>query len=366
MQESIDAFNDSDYLLIAALQVAPRADWQSIGAALGIDGTTAARRWSRLEKAGVAWLSCRPAQIEGRSAHAALIEVDCEPSQLHEVARTIGNDRHVLNLEQVTGGRNLIVMAIFTDLAQFARYRDFRLADIPGVTGSRAQLLTVLHSDASRWRVDRLDEVKLNRLTQGGKPRSEYLPARAVTNRDLPLARAVSDNPRASLAELAKETGLSPATVRRRLAAFEAEQALLYRVEVARVVSGWPIGVHLWCRTAPSDTARIGREFAQLRETRICGELTGPDNLLLAVWLRSIVDLANFEKRIGERFPEVTIADRAVTLWPVKLGAHLLDPHGRHLRGVPLRMWDDTEYVARQQEAVSRLATEPGADAVAL
>jgi DNA-binding Lrp family transcriptional regulator len=255
-----------------------------------------------------------------------------------------------------------VAMAVFTDMAQFARYRDFRLADIPGVTGARAQLITVLHSDASRWRVDRLDEVKLDRMTQGAKPRSEYLPARAVSNRDLPLANAVSDNPRASLAELSKITGLSPATVRRRLAAFDAEQALLYRVEVARAVSGRPIGVHLWCRTAPADTARIAREFAQLRETRICGELTGPDNLLHVVWLRSIIDLANFEKRLGERYPEVIIADRAVTTWPVKLGAHLLDPHGRHLRGVPLRMWDDSGYVARQREAVSRLAAAPGAN----
>lgn len=167
------------------------------------------------------------------------------------------------------------------------------------------------------------------------------------------------DHPRASLAELAAMTGLSAATVRRRLAAFEAEQALIFRVEVARVVSGWPIGAHLWYRTEPSDTARIAREFAQLRETRTCGELTGPDNLALGVWLRSVADLAGFEKRLSERFPEVTIVDRAVTLWPVKLGAHLLDPQGRHLRAVPLRVWDDAHYVARQQEAVSRLALDP-------
>ncbi|MFI1916685.1 Lrp/AsnC family transcriptional regulator [Nocardia sp. NPDC020380] len=361
MQESINQLDELDYLLITALQVAPRADWQTIGAALGVDATTASRRWARLEQSGNAWMSSRATRLERRSAQGAAIEVHCAPGRVHEIARSIGNDEHVLNLEHLSGRRNLLVMAIVTDLAQLARYRDLRLAEIPGVTGLEAQPLTTVHADAGQWRLDRLDDHKLKRLAPLDRLRSDYPPARAVHDRDLPLANALSDDPRASLAQLATLTGLSTPTVRRRLAGLEADGALTYRIEVARAVSGWPIGAALWCTTDPANTTRIARELAQLRETRMCAELTGPHNLLLQVWLRSVDDLAGFEKRLGERIPGLTIADRAVTLWPVKLGGHLLDPQGRHLRAVPLRLWNDDEFIARERDAVALLAGDTSA-----
>ncbi|MFB7718111.1 Lrp/AsnC family transcriptional regulator [Nocardia sp. NPDC056100] len=357
MREPHNQLDELDYLLITALQVAPRADWQAIGDALGIDATTAARRWSRLEQAGNAWMACRATRLEDRGVQAALIEVDCAPHRVHEIARIIGNDSHVLNLEHVSGRRSMLVTAIVADLAQLARYRDLRLARIPGVVGLSADILVVVHSSPGQWRLDRVDESKLKRANQPDRTRPDHLPTRAIQPRDMELARAISDDPRASLSRLAARTGLSTPTVRRRLAAIEADGALTYRIEVARVVSGWPIGAHLWCATGPADTARTARELAQLRETRLCAELTGTHNLLLQVWLRSVADLADFEKRLADRFPALTIADRAVTMWPVKLGGHLLDPQGRHLRGVPLRLWEDTEFNAHELDTVTRLAS---------
>ncbi|WP_241196675.1 AsnC family protein, partial [Streptomyces sp. ADI95-17] len=41
-------FSELDLALVDALQAAPRAPWSRIGRALGVDATTAARRWERL------------------------------------------------------------------------------------------------------------------------------------------------------------------------------------------------------------------------------------------------------------------------------------------------------------------------------
>ncbi|MEV1043109.1 AsnC family protein, partial [Streptomyces sp. NPDC050204] len=60
----------------AALQAAPRAPWSRIGRALGVDATTAARRWERLRANGLAWVS---AYDSAKSATVAYVEVRCRP-----------------------------------------------------------------------------------------------------------------------------------------------------------------------------------------------------------------------------------------------------------------------------------------------
>ncbi len=56
VQES-DVLDELDLSLINTLQLGPRAPWAQIGAALGVDPVTAARRWSRLVESGSAWVT---------------------------------------------------------------------------------------------------------------------------------------------------------------------------------------------------------------------------------------------------------------------------------------------------------------------
>ncbi|WP_254716479.1 AsnC family protein [Actinomadura sp. WMMB 499] len=72
--------DELDHQLVTALQTAPRADWRRIGAALGVDGSTAARRWARLSGAGLAWLACYPVAVEWVNPVVAFIEIDCSPN----------------------------------------------------------------------------------------------------------------------------------------------------------------------------------------------------------------------------------------------------------------------------------------------
>ena len=48
--------------------------------------------------------------------------------------------------------------------------------------------------------------------------------------------------------------------------------------------------------------------------------------LYLAVWLHALRHLDVFEARLAACLPELAITDRAVILWQLKLGGHLLDP----------------------------------------
>ncbi|WP_407914947.1 Lrp/AsnC family transcriptional regulator [Kitasatospora sp. NE20-6] len=352
--------DELDYLLVTALQVAPRADWQTIGDVLGLDASTVARRWARLTRAGHAWISVHPKAHTHAPSVVAFIEVDCTAGRLHEVAAEIAEDPHVFNLEHVSGGRDLLVTAVFTDQAELARYVGFRLGSLDGVASSRTQVATALHTEGSRWRLDRLTEEQRRRLaptaTAGVRPQG----GRPLQGHDLELVRALSEDPRQPAARLADRTGLSPTTVRRRLDRLDAEHALVYRCEVARTLSGWPVSVSLWAAVPQSQAPHLAERISALREIRLCASLTGPHNLLLAGWLRSVDDIAPFESRLTERFPELTVSDRVLTLWPVKLGGHLLDPQGRHLRAVPLGPWDDPRSEAAEATLLDRLRTPPG------
>ncbi|ESU48693.1 transcriptional regulator, AsnC family protein [Streptomyces sp. HCCB10043] len=169
----------------------------------------------------------------------------------------------------------------------------------------------------------------------------------------------LAEDCRQPAARLAERTGVSASTVRRRLERMHREDALVYRCEVARYLSGWPVSVTMWGIAPPGETARIASQLIGLREMRLCASLSGPYNLLLTVWLRSAEDIATFEARLGTRFPELAIADRAVTLWPLKLAGQILDPKGRHLRGVPVRFWEDPVAERAEGDLLERLRSGP-------
>lgn len=348
--------DELDHLLVTALQTAPRAEWSRVGAALGVDASTAARRWARLTSSGLAWLTCVPVAVGWMTPVVAFIEVDCAPGRLHAVAAEIAEDPHVFNLEHVTGGRDLIATVVLRDNAELARYVGFRLGRLDGVAATRTQLATTLHSEGSRWRLDRLDQAQ-RELLLGDRPRGRA--DWALRPEDEGLVRLLVEDCRQPVARLAERSGLSQTTVRRRLARMDRGGTLMYRCEVARSLSGWPVTVYLWATTPPDEVARVAGRLAGLRETRMCASLSGSHNLLFAVWLRSVDRVQAFETALRRRFPQLAVTDRSVALWQMKLAGQLLDPDGRHLRTVPFWTWDDPSTESELDALVARLRTGP-------
>ena len=354
--------DELDLLLVTALQATPRADWRRLGQLLGTSASTAARRWARLTQEGLAWQSCHPLQLPGISAFAALIEVDTTARELYQVAAHLAGDPHVFDVIHLTGGHGLLVVAGFAGHAQLARYVGVRLASLDGVTATRAQLATTIHAEASRWRADRLPTPPTARrpipalATATARPP----PARGGPDQaDLLVMTALGQDPRLPAAELADRTGLSPTTIARRLARLQAGQLLAWRTDVARVAAGWPVAVHLWGQLPPARTAHIAAQLVTMREVRMCATISGPHNLYLTVWLRTLRHLDAFQARLAACLPELTITDRALTLWHLKLGGHLLGPEGRHLRSIPLQLWPDQPAAQAQATIVDRLRRSP-------
>ncbi|MEW2353668.1 Lrp/AsnC family transcriptional regulator [Spirillospora sp. NPDC029432] len=349
--------DEVDFQIVTALQSSPRADWRRVGHAVGVDATTAARRWARLTEAGLAWISCYPGLIEGMVTVPAFIEVDCAPGMAHEAAARIAADPHVINVEHVTGHRDLLLTVLLSGQAPLSRYIALRLGRLPEVVATRTQIGTAVYAEGSRWRIDRLEgpvgEPFRAAQERAGRGRG------AIKRSDMELVRLLGYDCRMPVARLAERTGLSPTTVRRKLQRLDADRALIYRCEVARFASGWPVAVSYWGAVAPAEVADVAARLAGLREIRLCTSLSGPSNLLFTVWLRSYEQIQAFEADLGRRFPTLEVNDSAVALWPMKLGCNILDPDGRHLRAVPFEPWSDAGVEAAQQDLLARLRARP-------
>ncbi|WP_211359835.1 Lrp/AsnC family transcriptional regulator [Actinocorallia herbida] len=328
--ESVD---EIDLALINALQVTPRADWSALGRALGVDPSTAARRWDRLHRAGLAWVTC----VLGPALHGgycmAYVEISCEPGAAEPVAVALSARAEVRYVYRLTGEHALLVVLGLLSPAELAGALEHLVEPLPGVRSVRAELRTAAYGEASRWRLRSLEPSQRQAL---GSPSPAAPPTPvAVDEIDRELYRLLHEDGRMTYAALADRASISEPTARRRLKRLLATGMLRPRCEVAQSVTGWPVTAVLRASAAPRDLDSAGRALATLPDVRSACALTGPRNLLLVVWLRSVEDLPRLEAQLTERAPGAVLADRAVCLRTLKQMGRLLDPDGRAVGATP-------------------------------
>jgi DNA-binding Lrp family transcriptional regulator len=152
------------------------------------------------------------------------------------------------------------------------------------------------------------------------------------------VLRALDDGRRPA-AEIAARTGKSGSTVRRRLTGMVDGRLLSLRCEVAQPITGWPVAATFWARVPPDELDRTGAALTELPEVRLCAAVTGADNLVMTLWLRSLGDVQRVEAELTRRLPALTLTDRAVTLRAVKRMGCLLDESGLITDVVPIDPW---------------------------
>jgi len=335
-------FTETDLALVEALQVAPRASWTSVSAALGIGAATAARRWARLAAAGAAWVTGGPGVALWNARCVAFVEVDCVPARRLGVAEALAADRHALSVELTTGAADLFLTVAAADLTALSRYLLERLDRIPGVTATRVGIATRLYRDGSSWRLGALprEAITTLRVPTAAAPVTGPPPgALSADNRAL-LVQLGLDG-RSSYAELATAAGISEPTARRHVAQLVRTGAVLLRADVAGALAGWPVLVYFSVDVPTSRLTEAARAVSQLRHVRLCATLAGSRPLVVAAWLRDLDEIHRFELSLTRMAPGLAVAERMITVRPVKRMGRLLDQHGRAVSAVPMDVWCD-------------------------
>jgi DNA-binding Lrp family transcriptional regulator len=330
--------DEVDRSILHALQIHPRAAWSLVGEVLAVDPVTAARRWQRMERDGLAWIAAYPRIVEPGTVVTAVVEVDTEPGATPDVADAFARMPRAANVKETAGGRDLVVSVQAPTLAELARFVTGQMSRVPGVAATRTHLVTTMPTEGSSWRLRSLDADQRARLE--GAVRSTVPPV-AVTawdRVDATMLTLLSTDGRMSVRRLAESLGTSVTTAGRRLRQLIGTRISL-RCDVARPLSGWPLAA-VYFASAPADRLReISDALARLPEIRSCAITAGPHNLVVDAWLRRLHDVHDLEAHLCARLPPLRVDDRAVVLRTVKHMGRLLDGDGSCCGVVPMDIW---------------------------
>ncbi|MFI1732195.1 Lrp/AsnC family transcriptional regulator [Streptomyces acidicola] len=330
--------DELDRGIVHALQIHPRAPWTLVGEVLGVNPVTAARRWHRLQEAGLAWVTAYPRLSNTRIVVTGVVEVDTEPGVAEDVARALAADPWVANIKLTAGGRDLVAAVQARSLDELAHRTTVLFQRTPGVRATRTHVSTGVPTEGSRWRLRSLDDAQSATIEAGVPPAHEPPPAAEARGDtlDAHLLALLSMDGRMSLRDLSAATGASLTTVRRRLRSMLASRLVL-RCDLARPLSGWPLSAVYFASVPGQYVEETSRVLSGVREVRSCAITAGPHNLVIDVWLRDLRDVHAFEAHLSRKLPRLTVADRSVVLRTVKHMGRLLDHDGRCVGVVPLR-----------------------------
>ncbi|MFI6878475.1 Lrp/AsnC family transcriptional regulator [Streptomyces sp. NPDC050400] len=339
------AVSEVDLTLIHALQIAPRAGWTQLSAALGPAADTLARRWARLTARGHAWSGVLPgALVTGSPALcAAWILVECAAGTVPATAAELTEDPGTLTVHQVAGRADLVLYVARPDAAALDRYLVERLHRLPGVRATRTHVITGMYGPAIPPRLNQLSPQQLRHVRElAGRPaRTARTSARPgpPDQVDRRLLLALADDGRAGVAALAQRVGTSESTVRRRLSRLETTGAVLYRTEVTPRHSGFPVWCLICADVPPDQLSSAASSVSRLRETRTVTAVTGPHNLFVCAWLNRVEQLPEYTQKLTRKVSGLRVADTVLSLRLHKLGGHVFSPDGLRERLVPPDIW---------------------------
>lgn len=341
VQENDELLSEEELALIHALQLRPRAPWTELGAALGIDPVTAARRWQRLNGRGAAWVAMSPGPLLLGRICVAYLDIDCEASESDSVVAELARHPHMLTLERAAGTHQILATVATGDLAAMSRYTLDILPAVPHLTAVRAHLVTHMFTEGGDWRIDALaPEQRVQLATPPARPTAPR-DRGPVTGSDRALIGALALDGRASYATLASTLGVGTATVKRRIGELTGLGLLRFRCDFARPLGGWPVAVTFRATAPAAALRRIGAALVALPQTRNCAATSGPHNLIVQASLHSVADVLRFESQLAADHPELEIAERVITLRHEKLLGRVLDPLGRSISVVAPDIWRD-------------------------
>ncbi|NUP75553.1 MAG: Lrp/AsnC family transcriptional regulator [Sinomonas sp.] len=305
-------FSEEDLALLHALQIAPRASWLDLAGILGAHPATLARRWDRLQAAGLAWIT---AHLRGDPAEMVLafVDVECAPGERDAATSALAAIPEVQTIDVAASHPDLALTVFSRSLVDCSEVTLPRIAEAPGVRQVRTHLCTRLHSGGHSWRLAALDRAQIAAVSElvRAEPFTGRMPAGCFD-----LLPILARNGRASAADIARELGRSPATVHRQLSRVIGSGILSFRCEVAQSRAGYPVACRWLAKVPP------GQHAAAAAAT------TGPTNFTIMMWLRTVADVMTAELALQERIPGIELVESIVMLRGAKRVGVMLRPDG--------------------------------------
>jgi DNA-binding Lrp family transcriptional regulator len=298
-----------DLELVHALQIAPRATWTQLGAALGRHPTTLAARWERLRADGRAWVTGHLG-ISGAQGCSTFIGLECRPGRRAEVLERLCAAPEIDSVEESARAWDLRLTVLTHTWQQMASHVLPLVRADPGILRTQVTVLTRLYATGSTWRLDvlspeqqrRVSALRLEALRPHGTPPPRFEEISAVLQSD----------GRATAAEIAAATGTHPTTAARHLRQAIETGSIALRCELAQEHSGYPLSCQWYVRVPPAQLEAAVRHLRSHRTLRLCASTTGDTNLTFLLWLRTPGDILDIEAGLQTAAPGIQVVESDV------------------------------------------------------
>jgi DNA-binding Lrp family transcriptional regulator len=269
-----DIFRPLDRQIAQALHIDARAPFSRIGEVLGVSDKTVARRYARLRELGAL-------KVVGLTDPLLdtpwFLRVRCVPGAEQQVAEALARRQDTAWVYLTSGGTEIFSGLRATDDDLLSR-----LPRTPRVSSVEAHRILHLFYGGPRSLLDKtsiLSEDQVRRLRPS-------LPAPVdvtMTDADHQIVAVVNKDARAPVAELTAATGLSAATVRRRLAELRASGTLYFDVDYDDSLLDVGLRAIIWLTVAPAHLEEVGHAMAGHAQTAFVAATTGPAALCVSV-----------------------------------------------------------------------------------
>ncbi|MFH5822864.1 Lrp/AsnC family transcriptional regulator [Georgenia sp. AZ-5] len=299
----------ADLELVHALQIAPRASWSQLAAALGRHPTTLAARWDRLRTDGRAWVTGHLG-ISGTQGCSTFIGVECRPGRRSEVLERLCAAAEINTVEEAARAWDIRLTVLTRSWQQMARAVLPLVRADPAILRAQVNVVTRLYATASNWRLDvltpeqqrRVATLRLETLRKRGATPSRFGEMTAVLQRD----------GRATAAEIARTTRTHPTTAARQLRQALETGLITLRCELAQEHSGYPVSCQWYVRVPPAQLEAAVRYLRSYRTLRLCASTTGDTNLTFQLWLRTPGDIFDVEAGLQTAAPGAQVVESDV------------------------------------------------------
>ena len=311
--------SSQDLDLISLLQWAPRMPWGEAAEILGVHPTTLAGRWERLQEAGQAWITAQ-VNVSGSPNQLAFIELSCDRGRWDCLVDELCAMPEVLSLDAFAPGPDLGLTVVSRDLGSLSRLLEDRIVVAAGVTGAHVMLSSRLHHGGDMWRLDHLAPAQREACRAWADRERRALPESTtpLTETHRPVVEALMRDGRAGAADVARTTGLHPATARRHVQKVLASGLLSIRCDLRQQESATPVTAQWFVRVDASHHEAAAAALARDPRTRVVSSLTGPSNMMVVMWLARVEEVLEAERAIQELVQGVDIRSCTISLRTIK------------------------------------------------
>lgn len=290
--DSSATLDDLDRQIIHCIQRHCRAPFALIGEVVGVSEQTVARRFRRLESTGVVRvLGLVTPQTAGYETW--ILRIRCRPAAAGNLAEALARRSDVSWVSISAGGSEVLCTS---RTRRDVDNRDLLLQRLPRTAEVQTlDAYAVLHhfDPSNEWQgfAPPLSERQAALLGRTNRPPTGEA---RVSDADAPLLAGLARNGRASLAQLARSTGWSPARVSRRIDQLTESGAIYFDVDLNVERLGFTALANLWLTVPPGELEAIGAALVEHDEVAFCAAVTGSANLTASVVCRNQAELYRY------------------------------------------------------------------------